>query len=186
MEKTTTEIENPEVADKMVKLRPSQKQLLEGMKLANKESLADVLDRILEEKEELAKKVEEKFNKSAIKKHNESIKNYMERILAINEDIERQAKDMIEMEVQKYVGLAEKVEEDLIDLANINYDLEEIRLEYDKLKEKSDNLEQKLQQEEKINEEETEKFVCPECGNESIIPTGGCGICLQCGYSKCN
>ena len=40
--------------------------------------------------------------------------------------------------------------------------------------------------EEKINEEETEKFVCPECGNESIIPTGGCGICLQCGYSKCN
>ena len=25
MEKTTTEIENPEVADKMVKLRPSQK-----------------------------------------------------------------------------------------------------------------------------------------------------------------
>ena len=36
------------------------------------------------------------------------------------------------------------------------------------------------------NEEETEKFVCPECGNESIIPTGGCGICLQCGYSKCN
>ena len=37
-----------------------------------------------------------------------------------------------------------------------------------------------------ISEEETEKFVCPECGNESIIPTGGCGICLQCGYSKCN
>ena len=39
---------------------------------------------------------------------------------------------------------------------------------------------------EALNEEETEKFVCPECGNESIIPTGGCGICLQCGYSKCN
>ena len=38
----------------------------------------------------------------------------------------------------------------------------------------------------KLSEEETEKFVCPECGNESIIPTGGCGICLQCGYSKCN
>ena len=32
---------------------------------------------------------------------------------------------------------------------------------------------------EKINEEETEKFVCPECGNESIIPTGGCGICKR-------
>lgn len=35
-------------------------------------------------------------------------------------------------------------------------------------------------------EEGQEKFICPECGNESIIPTGGCTICLQCGYSKCN
>lgn len=34
--------------------------------------------------------------------------------------------------------------------------------------------------------ENEESFVCPECGSESIIPTGGCGICLQCGYSKCN
>lgn len=35
-------------------------------------------------------------------------------------------------------------------------------------------------------EEGHEKFICPECKNESIIPTGGCTICLQCGYSKCN
>lgn len=35
-------------------------------------------------------------------------------------------------------------------------------------------------------EDGQEKFICPECGNESIIPTGGCTICLQCGYSKCN
>ena len=39
--------------------------------------------------------------------------------------------------------------------------------------------------EEKL-ESETEEFVCPECGNKAVIPTGGCGICLQCGYSKCN
>jgi ribonucleoside-diphosphate reductase alpha chain len=39
--------------------------------------------------------------------------------------------------------------------------------------------------EEKL-EEGMEKFICPECGNEAIIPTGGCGICLQCGYSKCS
>jgi ribonucleoside-diphosphate reductase alpha chain len=39
--------------------------------------------------------------------------------------------------------------------------------------------------EEKI-EEGMEKFICPECKNEAIVPTGGCGICLQCGYSKCN
>lgn len=42
--------------------------------------------------------------------------------------------------------------------------------------------------EDKIEENhiEEEKFVCPQCGNEAIIPTGGCTICLQCGYSKCN
>ncbi len=51
---------------------------------------------------------------------------------------------------------------------------------------KKDNSYEEIEKEEKINEEETEKFVCPECGNESIIPTGGCGICLKCGYSKCN
>ncbi|MBP3907115.1 MAG: ribonucleoside-diphosphate reductase, adenosylcobalamin-dependent, partial [Peptostreptococcaceae bacterium] len=31
-----------------------------------------------------------------------------------------------------------------------------------------------------------EKFVCPECGNEQVANTGGCSICLKCGYSKCN
>ena len=51
---------------------------------------------------------------------------------------------------------------------------------------KKDKSYEEIEKEDKLKEEETEKFVCPECGNESIIPTGGCGICLQCGYSKCN
>lgn len=51
---------------------------------------------------------------------------------------------------------------------------------------KKNNSYEEIEIEDKLKEEETEKFVCPECGNESIIPTGGCGICLQCGYSKCN
>ncbi len=37
-----------------------------------------------------------------------------------------------------------------------------------------------------VNTIENEKFICPECKSESIIPSGGCGVCLQCGYSKCN
>ena len=49
----------------------------------------------------------------------------------------------------------------------------------DKPKEEVKEVENKI-------EEGMEKFVCPECKNEAIIPTGGCGICLQCGYSKCN
>ncbi|WP_419741967.1 adenosylcobalamin-dependent ribonucleoside-diphosphate reductase [Paraclostridium dentum] len=31
-----------------------------------------------------------------------------------------------------------------------------------------------------------EKFICPECGNEQMANTGGCSICLKCGYSGCN
>lgn len=48
--------------------------------------------------------------------------------------------------------------------------------------EKNTNVEDELC----LSSDEVENFVCPECGNESVIPTGGCGICLQCGYSKCN
>lgn len=35
-------------------------------------------------------------------------------------------------------------------------------------------------------DEGMEKFICPECKTEAITQTGGCGICLQCGYSKCS
>ena len=28
--------------------------------------------------------------------------------------------------------------------------------------------------------------VCPECGEPSNAVTGGCSVCLNCGYSKCN
>ena len=38
----------------------------------------------------------------------------------------------------------------------------------------------------KEDNKELEEFICPDCGNKEVIPTGGCGICLQCGYSKCN
>ena len=35
-------------------------------------------------------------------------------------------------------------------------------------------------------ENKNEKFICPECGNEQMANTGGCSICLKCGYSGCN
>lgn len=57
----------------------------------------------------------------------------------------------------------------------------------DKKSDKEKIDEEKIQSNENNNiEEGYEKFICPECGNESITPTGGCTICLQCGYSKCN
>lgn len=35
-------------------------------------------------------------------------------------------------------------------------------------------------------DDKKEKFICPECGNEQMANTGGCSICLKCGYSGCN
>ena len=55
----------------------------------------------------------------------------------------------------------------------------------DKKSEKEKKVKEEKSKEEHI-EEGHEKFICPECGNESIVPTGGCTICLECGYSKCN
>lgn len=61
------------------------------------------------------------------------------------------------------------------------------------LNDKADKKNKKNKKEEKIHSEEVtnledgvEEFICPECGNKTIVPTGGCAICLQCGYSKCN
>ena len=57
----------------------------------------------------------------------------------------------------------------------------------DKKTDKEKTIEEKIEKNEEHSiEEGHEKFICPECGNEAIIPTGGCTICLQCGYSKCN
>lgn len=49
-------------------------------------------------------------------------------------------------------------------------------------KEKEDTPKNELS----ITKEENEKFICPECGNEQMANTGGCSICLKCGYSGCN
>ena len=51
---------------------------------------------------------------------------------------------------------------------------------------KKDNSYEEIIKEDKVTDTETEEFVCPECGNKTVIPTGGCGVCLQCGHSKCN
>lgn len=40
--------------------------------------------------------------------------------------------------------------------------------------------------EETITQEGKYSSVCPECGEPSNAVTGGCSICLNCGYSKCN
>ena len=50
---------------------------------------------------------------------------------------------------------------------------------------KKDNSYEEIDKDEKLKKE-TEEFICPESSNKSIRPTGVCGICLQCGYSKCN
>lgn len=40
--------------------------------------------------------------------------------------------------------------------------------------------------EENINQDGKYSTVCPECGEPSNAVSGGCSICLNCGYSRCN
>lgn len=145
--------EAQEVADKQVKLRPSQKALLESKKLTSKESLADVFDRVILENIELKKKIEKQFNISAIQKHNESIKSHMQRIIEINADIERQAKDMIELEMKKYTKSIEDVQEVCVMLADTMEELETIKGENKTLIEESKKLEKELEEQKNENSE---------------------------------
>lgn len=57
---------------------------------------------------------------------------------------------------------------------------------YKNNKKEKDNKDEKAKEIINKNFEEDEKFVCPECGSEGIAHTGGCSICLKCGYSGCN
>lgn len=151
-------IENQELADKQVKLRPSQKQLLEQMKLANKEPLADVLDRILEEREELSKKVNEQFNKTTIVKHSEVIKNYLNRIIEINLDIEKEAQDIINLEIKKYSDKVGEIEEAITLLADTMKELNDIKKEHSELIYENEKLHKNLNNEiENKNKLEIEK-----------------------------
>ena len=54
------------------------------------------------------------------------------------------------------------------------------------INDKADKQNKKEEPKVPIIEEEFEEFTCPECGTKAVIPSGGCNICLQCGYSKCN
>lgn len=57
---------------------------------------------------------------------------------------------------------------------------------YKNNKKEKDNKDEKAKEIINKNFEGDEKFVCPECGSEGIAHTGGCSICLKCGYSGCN
>ena len=54
------------------------------------------------------------------------------------------------------------------------------------INEKPSKEKEKVKEELAITIESDEKFICPECANEQMANTGGCSICLKCGYSGCN
>ena len=136
-----------ETADKIIKLRTSQKQLLDTFKISKGESYAEVFDRILEEKEELDLMIQKHFFQSSIEKYNKNIQIHMDRILAINLDIERQARDIVELELRKYEQSISHIQESLVTLANTKQELEELNKEYANLALKSEELEKSLQKE---------------------------------------
>lgn len=128
-------------------LTTSQKQLLENMKLTSKEPLAEVFERILEEKERLTNKLEEQFNKTVIQQHNQEVKKHFDRINELNIDIEKKAKDLIDLEIRKYLESVNEVEETIVLLADTKKELEYIKRENEELSSKYNNVNQELERE---------------------------------------
>lgn len=130
-----------------VLLTTSQKQLLEKMKLTSKEPLAEVLERILEEKERLTKKLEEQFNKTAIQQYNQEVKKHLDRITELNLDIEKKAKDLIDLEIRKYSESVSEAQEIIVLLADTKKELEDIKKENEVLVSKYNKINLELEQE---------------------------------------
>lgn len=55
------------------------------------------------------------------------------------------------------------------------------------LKEIEEQEKVEVKQEKKVEKVEVkyEKAKCPECGERTLISTGGCDVCSSCGYSHC-
>lgn len=130
-----------------VLLSLEQKEMLENLRLTNKEPLADVFNRILEEKEELIKIVEEKFKKTVIRQHNQEIEKYLNRIIQLNLSIEKKAEDLIDLEIQKYLESLKEIQDIMILLADTKRDLEETKKGNIELTEKYNKIEKSLEYE---------------------------------------
>ena len=130
-----------------VLLSLEQKEMLENLRLTNKEPLSDVFSRILEEKEELIKIVEEKFKKTVIRQHNQEIEKYLNRIIQLNLSIEKKAEDLIDLEIQKYLESLKEIQDIMILLADTKRDLEETQKDNIELTEKYNKIEKSLEDE---------------------------------------
>ena len=143
----TEEVQEKKEDLKIIKLKPSQLEILKEYKTHKKDSYYDLFERLVNNKDELQKVVDKQFKKSDITRYNESIKSYINKITILSEDIERAAQDFVDTGLEEYYKELDKVAAEIVETV-------ELKDEVNKL----NDLLKDYQKEIETHKEEIEKY----------------------------
>ena len=115
----TEEVQEKKEDLKIIKLKPSQLEVLKSYKTHKKDSYYDLFERLVNNKDELQKIVDKQFKKSDITRYNESIKSYINKITILSEDIERSAQDFVEVGLEEYYKELDKVAAEIVETVEL-------------------------------------------------------------------
>lgn len=115
----TEEVQEKKEDLKIIKLKPSQLEVLKSYKTHKKDSYYDLFERLVNNKDELQKVVDKQFKKSDITRYNESIKSYINKITILSEDIERAAQDFVEVGLEDYYKELDKVAAEIVETVEL-------------------------------------------------------------------
>ena len=157
----TEEVQEKKEDLKIIKLKPSQLEILKQYKTHKKDSYYDLFERLVNNKDELQKIVDKQFKKSDITRYNESIKSYINKITILSEDIERAAQDFVEVGLEEYYKELDKIAAEIIETVELK---DEVR----KLKEELENHLQTIQ----AHKEEIDKYKADIIDKDNEIAAG--------------
>ena len=115
----TEEVQEKKEDLKIIKLKPSQLEILKQYKTHKKDSYYDLFERLVNNKDELQKIVDKQFKKSDITRYNESIKSYINKITILSEDIERAAQDFVEVGLEEYYKELDNVAAEIVETVEL-------------------------------------------------------------------
>lgn len=143
----TEEVQEKKEDLKIIKLKPSQLEILKEYKTHKKDSYYDLFERLVNNKDELQKVVDKQFKKSDITRYNESIKSYINKITVLSEDIERAAQDFVDTGLEEYYKELDKVAAEIVETV-------ELKDEVNKLNELLKNYQKEIE----THKEEIDKY----------------------------
>ena len=103
-----------------------------------------LFQKVIETKEKLQLAVEQEHNKTTIQKYKKNIREHMDKIEGYIDALELASVDFVERETDIYLKNSENFEDEIIKLAIIENEYEELKKEYDSLKIKNEETDKEL------------------------------------------